>query len=122
MELVWLVYIISLIEPISRAAILGLTMCGALATISHVVSIVEEFSVGVYTWICTVIAIFSMFIVIFLPSEKTAYTMVAAYATQKIVEAPETKEIAKDVLTIINSKVKQYAVESVEELEKVKNK
>jgi hypothetical protein len=48
--------------------------------------------------------------------------MVAAYATQKVVERPEAQEAAKDVLTIINSKVKQYALESVKELEKATNK
>lgn len=45
---------------------------------------------------------------IFIPTEKTAYMMTAAYATQQIVEKPETKEITDKVLKIINAKLDSY--------------
>lgn len=56
----------------------------------------------------------------FIPSEKTAYLMVGAYATQKIAEAPKTQELGAEVLKIIELKIKHYSEEAQKEmLEKV---
>lgn len=60
-------------------------------------------------------AAFSAFIAVLIPSEKTAYIMVGAYATQQLVEAPGTQIIGKKVLTIIEQKLDSYIVEKAEQ-------
>lgn len=52
-------------------------------------------------------AIFISILLVLTPSTKTAYMMVGAYATQKMVEAPETKQIIGKIITIINDKLDQ---------------
>lgn len=53
-----------------------------------------------------------------LPTEKTAYMMVGAYATQKIAENDKVQETGGKVLQIINQKLDQYVDEGIEEAEK----
>ena len=122
MELVWLVYGISLLPKVGFVAFL-MTFVGALLSVICWIGYAsdEQIHKG-FLWFITIVPIIGTLTLVVLPSEKTAYTMVAAYATQKVVERPEAQEAAKDVLTIINSKVKQYALESVKELEKATNK
>lgn len=123
MELVWLVYGISLLKPIGFLSFLGALLGGIVAAILWGVYIIDEVKIHKgFLWFMTILPIFSMLVTVLIPNEKTAYTMVAAYAAQKVVERPETQDMAKDVLTIINSKVKKYALESVEELEKAQKK
>lgn len=52
-------------------------------------------------------AMFISILLVLTPSTKTAYMMVGAYATQKMVEAPETKQITGKIITIINDKLDQ---------------
>ena len=52
-------------------------------------------------------AIFISILLVIMPSTKTAYMMVGAYATQKMVEAPETKQITSKIISIINDKLDQ---------------
>lgn len=54
------------------------------------------------------VVVFSGIIKTLLPTEKTAYMMVAAYATQKIYESPETAKIQEKVLTLINQKLDSF--------------
>lgn len=54
----------------------------------------------------------------FLPSEKTAYLMVGAYATQKIAENEKVQETGSKVLTIINQKLDSYVDEGIAEATK----
>lgn len=122
MELVWLVYAISLLAPIGVVSFIGLFLGGVGSMFLWLEIYVEGVKPNFFVWTVTVIAVLSLFITVLLPSEKTAYTMVAAYAAQKVAEQPETKAMANDVLTIINSKVKKYAIESAEELEKARKK
>lgn len=122
MELVWLVYVISLIKPVAEVVVLLTIFSGAIAAFLWIAHYVDDYRIGVNTWLFTSMFVLSLSVAVLLPSEKTAYTMVAAYATQKVAEAPETRELASDVLIIINSKVKQYALESVQELEKATKK
>lgn len=55
----------------------------------------------------------SSFILIFIPSEKTAYVMVGAYATQKIAENDKVQETGQKVLNIINQKLDSYVEEGI---------
>ena len=52
-----------------------------------------------------------------LPSEKTAYVMVGAYATQKVAESGVVQETGSKVLTIINQKLDQYVQEGIDAAE-----
>lgn len=65
-----------------------------------------------------VISIFSAFILIALPSEKTAYMMVGAYATQKVTENEKVQETGKKVLTLIEQKLDNYIDEGIKSAER----
>ena len=54
------------------------------------------------------------FLPILIPSEKTAYTMVGAYAAQKVSENEKVQQMSGKVLTIIEQKLDSY----IEEAEK----
>ena len=65
------------------------------------------------------------FLPILIPSERTAYTMVGAYAAQKVSENDKVQQLSGKVLTIIEQKLDSYideagkkAVESVSKKEK----
>lgn len=54
----------------------------------------------------------------FLPSERTAYMMVGAYATQKVSENEKVQQTGKKVLTLIEQKLDSYIDEGFNEIEK----
>ena len=124
MELVWLVYVISLLPKLGFLAFLMILLGGigsALCWIAVACDGPETVHRG-FLWFITAVPVFGLLLAITLPSEKTAYTMVGAYAAQKVAERPDTQEIAKDVIAIINSKVKEYAIEAEKDLEKARSK
>ena len=57
------------------------------------------------------------FVLIFIPSEKTAYTMVGAYAAQKVAENDKVQQMSGKVLTIIEQKLDSYIDEGIKEAE-----
>lgn len=57
-------------------------------------------------------AALSLFIACVLPSEKTSYTMTAAYAAQKVALDPRTQEVGGKVLAILNKKLDIYLAEA----------
>jgi hypothetical protein len=63
------------------------------------------------------IGLVSMFLLIFIPSEKTAYTMVGAYAAQKVAENDKVQQMSGKVLTIIEQKLDGYIDEGFKEAE-----
>ncbi len=56
----------------------------------------------------TISLVISVLLLIATPSEKTAYTMVGAYAAQKIVTDPKVQETSSKVLAVINKKLDAY--------------
>ena len=50
-----------------------------------------------------------------LPSQKTAYTMVGAYAAQKVSENEKVQQMSSKVLTIIEQKLDGYIEEGIDE-------
>lgn len=67
------------------------------------------------------IGLASVFLVVLLPSQKTAYTMVGAYAAQKIAQDPKVEQMGSKVLVIINQKLDEYIDEGIEKaVEKAK--
>ncbi len=121
MELALLVYLISLLPSIGAAAML-ISFTGGIALIFlwGAVLIDEFFKSRLWLTIFTLIWVFWAFVAMLIPSEKTAYLMVGAYATQKVAEAPKTQELGAEVLKIIELKIKHYSEEAQKEmLEKV---
>jgi len=57
-------------------------------------------------------SVFMTMVNIAVPSEKTAYMMVAAYAAQQIAEDPKVQQLSGKVLTIIENKLDSYIVET----------
>lgn len=117
MELALLVYVISLLPTIGGAFAL-VAVLGWVPTAGMWLAWGDDlFKTRFWPAMFTVVWLFSVLMAVLIPTEKTAYLMVGAYATQKIAEAPKTKELGADVLKIIESKIKFYAEESAKELE-----
>ncbi len=125
MELALLVYIISLLKPFSSALLAATIVVGIVTVIWWIMWLVSR---DTYSRIedhlpskmprrWTIVTILLALFLAATPTEKTAYLMVGAYATQKIAEAPKTQELGADVLKIIESKIKFYAEQSAKELE-----
>ncbi len=57
-----------------------------------------------------------------IPSEKTAYTMVGAYAAQKVAENENVQRISGKVLAVIEQKLDTYIQEGVAKVEKADKK
>jgi uncharacterized membrane-anchored protein YitT (DUF2179 family) len=68
-----------------------------------------------YSFITLIIA---SIVTVLIPNEKTAYTMVGAYAAQKVVENNKVQDMSGKVLTIINQKLDTYIDEGIQEAEK----
>ena len=64
----------------------------------------------------------SILLNVILPDEKTAYTMVAAYAAQKVSENEKVQQMSGKVLTIIEQKLDGYIAEGIKEAESKVNK
>ena len=138
MDLAISVYLISLLPNLHglqlAITILGGTIClGLTAAIAN-----HTFDTNEYSWnlnkdgtlkesvaqsrakmktiakrVFAVLCITSL-LLLFIPSEKTAYMMVGAYSAQRVAENPKVQEMSGKVLKIVESKLDKY----VEEAEK----
>ena len=108
MELVWLVYGIGLLGDI--IGLIGglIIVCGIIAFF-YFVSGYEPNFVKAKPWLITAL-ILCIFMAV-LPSEKTAYTMVGAYAAQRLAQSPEVQQMSGKVLTIIEQQMDKYIAE-----------
>lgn len=119
MELALLVYAISLLSSINAFMVLITATASIVAAIWWLGWVVSrDYKPIPATWPrrWLIAAILLSFITSLVPSEKTAYLMVGAYATQKIAEAPKTQELGADVLKIIELKIKHYSEEAEKEV------
>jgi len=105
MELVWLVYAIGLLGNIIIFMNIITIGCGAVV-FWHLVN--EEVPKA-KPWLIATISL--SFILAILPSEKTAYTMVGAYAAQRLAQNSEVQELSGKVLTIIEQQMDKYIAE-----------
>lgn len=64
-----------------------------------------------------VTGLIASFVMIFVPTEKTAYTMVGAYAAQKVAENEKVQAMSGKVLTIIEQKLDSYIDDGLKEAE-----
>lgn len=109
MSLTMMVYLIGMLPALSKFFIFGCLVSGAGLFMYLMFNCLEGHKLN--NWLIgglTTVCIISAFLNVLLPTEKTAYTMVAAYATQKVYESPETAKIQAKVLTIINQKLDTF--------------
>ena len=117
MELALLVYGVSLLDGLLNFLWL-VAIVTSLALIGSGIVIMEGYgdTSNYKLWFkrCLV-ALFAVgFISALIPNQRTAYIMVAAYATQKIAQTPEARLTGDKVLTLINSKLDQLIEEANE--------
>jgi uncharacterized membrane protein len=111
MELALLVYAINLLTPIKTACSIVALLSSVVWVIWKILNLAGELTKGP-AWYYTTVLVVSFLMLTALPSERTAYLMVGAYATQKVTESPQVQDLSADVLKIITAKVKQYAEEA----------
>jgi hypothetical protein len=110
MELALLVYAVSLLETLNPLALILSIFGGVLLLVYILTKHLDDLNPPYFKTVVGVTLV-SMALLVFLPSTKTAYLMIGAYAGQKVVESPEVQELSGDILKIIKSKVKEYAEE-----------
>lgn len=81
----------------------------------------REFAVRVMKWAGGLVLGSSLLLAL-IPSEKTAYTMVGAYAAQKVAENENVQRISGKVLAVIEQKLDTYIQEGIDKVEKDKKK
>ena len=146
MDLALLVYAISLLEKfqVFFGFVIGTAACAALGTL---IFTLDAGSGGYeYSWNLNkdgtlkesvlakraavkktlkwsvVVLLLASFIQILIPNEKTAYTMVGAYAAQKVVENEKVAQMSGKVLKVIEQKLDSYIDDGIEEAKKKANK
>ena len=75
-------------------------------------------SVDKFLWRAVIVFFIAVFTHVAIPSEKTMYMMVGAYATQKIAENDKVQQTGQKVLTIIEQKLDSYVDQGVKEATK----
>jgi hypothetical protein len=139
MDLALLVYGISLLSGLKSFLIFLAVIAGMIAFGCSVYTAVWFFEASEYPWnmkngevIPRIIAVrdtmkkgMKYFTILFfillplpnlIPSEKTAYTMVGAYAAQQIATDQRTAEVSGKVLTIINQQLDSYIEEGIKKV------
>lgn len=124
MDLALLVYGISLLSGFAKFTILVIVM-SVLWVIANAIYYSDYCNSGsdnakrtiARMWKGFWIGLTSIFLLIFIPSEKTAYTMVGAYAAQKVAENDKVQQMSGKVLTIIEQKLDGYIDEGLKEAE-----
>lgn len=124
MDLALLVYSISLLAGIKTFFIFVLIGCVLFAFGNFVhwgESYGDNHTPGFIsrTWKTFWIAVISFWVLILIPSERTAYTMVGAYAAQRVSENEKVQQMSGKVLTIIEQRLDGFITEG---LEKAKEK
>ena len=66
-------------------------------------------------WKAFWVGVIACWALILLPSEKTAYTMVGAYAAQKVAENDKVQQMSGKVLTIIEQKLDGFIEDGIKE-------
>ena len=70
------------------------------------------------SWKAFWVGALALLLLVALPNEKTAYTMVGAYAAQKVAENEKVQQMSGKVLQIIEQKLDGFIDEGLEEAKK----
>lgn len=121
MDLAILVYVISVLSDLKTVLALLMGAAGILLVLSIVVYVYsppsdekEEAKALKRVKMFAASIVMFMFVQILIPTEKTAYTMVGAYAAQQVAENPRVQQMSEKVLKIIEAKLDIYVEEGVE--------
>lgn len=127
MDLALLVYAISLLSGIGKFFVTLLIIAGIAALLNGIYWIdissyadnYKEKVIGIKkrVWTAFWVGVCACWALILLPSEKTAYTMVGAYAAQKVAENDKVQQMSGKVLTIIEQKLDSYIEDGLKEAE-----
>ena len=136
MDLVWLVYGISLLTPIASLCTFIVAICVCTIMVLLVYRGAEcsqedwykpeknEKQAEKAKWCmdrvksALKVLIPCLLVITFLPAPKTAYMMVGAYAAQKVAENGKVQETGGKVLELINQKLDSYIEEGLEQVQK----
>jgi hypothetical protein len=136
MDLVWLVYGISLLTPIASLFTFIVAICVCTIMVLLVYRGAEcsqedwykpeknEKQAEKAKWCmdrvksALKVLIPCLLVITFLPAPKTAYMMVGAYAAQKVAENGKVQETGGKVLELINQKLDSYIEEGLEQVQK----
>lgn len=122
MDLALLVYSISLLKGISIFFAVLLALCG-ITMLGNFLYWVDDYGdkreAGIVkrVWKAFWIGVVCCWALIILPSEKTAYTMVGAYAAQKVAENEKVQQLSGKVLAIIEQRLDGYISEGLDKAE-----
>lgn len=127
MDLALLVYSISLLHGIGTfffslmaiTVIIAVGNCVYWMDVSSYDDKYEKKLVGIKSrlWKSFWVGVVCAWALILLPSEKTAYTMVGAYAAQKVAENDKVQQMSGKVLTIIEQKLDGFIEDGIKEAE-----
>ena len=123
MELALLVYAISVADHLRDMIPPALIIAAAIA-VCVIIASGERLGGGddIYSWakgLLIGLALYVVVVGIFVPTQKTAWMMVGAYAAQKVVESPAMQETSGKVITIINQKLDSFIEETKKEAPQV---
>lgn len=113
MELAWLVYGINVVSSLNTAigisAFISILVLG-ICSIAWFICAINDYSDDakatfkvwkIIAWITIPLTLLSCFV----PSERTMYTMVGAYAAEKVAQDPKVQQLSGKVLAIIETKL-----------------
>ena len=125
MDLALLVYAISTLEGV-KAILGGLVALSIVICVALFIYMGDQYGDDnknkawawkrIKMWFAAGLA--SLFFFALLPTQKTAYTMVGAYAAQKVAENERVQQLSGKVLKIIEQKLDDYIDEGIDEAKK----
>lgn len=115
-------FVISIIISLIVSFILTMIICAEWCDLDYDSpekrKVNEEKRKNAWKWvkIFMSIAVFLALLVTLIPSKKTMYVMVGAYAAQKVSEDPDVKRLSGKALQIIEGKMDEYITEAEKEV------
>lgn len=105
MEFALLIYLTELLGKLEIALVLAVVLSAGAVVLLGVGFLGEEYWVKPYLkWSVLALAV-SASVVVVLPSKKTAYMMVGAYAAQKVVQSPDVVGIYSRIIRLVETKL-----------------
>ena len=119
MDLAILVWVISILHSITVIFGLAAFIFGFFTVISLIAWLDDSLDKPLFAYLrwFVPISLFCLLMAIIIPSQKTAYMMVGAYATQRVAENPKVQDMSGKVLTIIEQKLDGYIEDGIKEAE-----
>lgn len=109
--LVFIIYLISVIDAVLGVAILGIAVIGFIGFLAiPVLELAGDEMAAFYKKLAKPLILFVL-IAVFIPSKQTAYTMLAAYGLQEIAQTEEAKRVGSKSIQVIEKALDEYLTE-----------